>query len=181
MDVLVLNFSHEYLNVTSIARAVRLVYAGKAEILESRDRDLRSGRNRKGEVFAMRLPTVLRLLYYVKRPFQKVALTKKNILLRDNYTCAYCGYRGGADMTIDHVIPKSRGGAVASWENCVTSCVRCNNRKNNRLLSECAMTLQFKPREPKSIPWITVKRNTAPGEWTKYLSLYHVSIEERIE
>jgi 5-methylcytosine-specific restriction endonuclease McrA len=130
--------------------------------------------------FEMRMPSIIRMLYYIRRPMQKVALTKKNVLIRDDHACQYCGGHGERMMTVDHVIPKSRGGE-STWENLVCACMRCNNRKNNRIPQEANMTLLRKPRQPKYIPWIQIKRNTLPDEWGKFLFLYNVSIDERIE
>jgi 5-methylcytosine-specific restriction endonuclease McrA len=173
-DVLVLNFTYEALNVTSFQRAVKLLFAGKAEAVHNQERVLSS------TSFEMRMPSIIRMLYYIRRPLQKVALTKKNVLIRDDYTCQYCGMHGERLMTVDHVIPKSRGGP-STWENLVCSCMRCNNRKNNRTPQEANLTLRRKPRQPKYIPWIQIKRNTLPDEWGKFLFLYNVSIEERVE
>lgn len=77
-------------------------------------------------------------------------------------------------------MPKSRGGA-STWENLVCACVRCNGRKNDRTPAEAGMLLRRKPYEPRYIPWIRIKRNTLPTDWSKYLFLYDVSIEERVE
>lgn len=173
-DVLVLNATYEALNVCSLRRAVKLIFAGKAEVLHHHDLPLRAA------TFSMRMPSIIRMLYYIRRPRQQVALTKKNVLLRDDYTCQYCGEKSTGPMTVDHVVPRSAGGASA-WENLVCACLTCNNRKNNRTPHDAAMTLLRKPRTPKYIPWIQIKRHTLPGEWYKYLFLYDVSIEERIE
>lgn len=173
-EVLVLNFTYEAINITSFQRAVKLLFSGKAETVHNRERVIVS------PAFEMRMPSIIRLLYYIRRPKQKVALTKKNVLLRDDYTCQYCGVRGEKLMTVDHVIPRSRTGP-STWENLVCACMRCNNRKNNRTPSEANMLLQKKPRQPKYIPWIQVKRNTLPNEWAKFLFLYNISIDERIE
>lgn len=172
-EVFVLNFSYEPLSIVSLQRAVRLLFAGKAEIVTRRDRTIAS------PTYEMPLPSIIRMLYYIKRPRARVGLTKKNVLLRDNHTCQYCGVRSG-EMNVDHVIPKSRGGK-SDWLNLVCSCVRCNTRKNNRTPYEAGMQLRRKPYEPRYIPWIRVKRNTLPSEWGKYLFLYNVSIEERVE
>src|ERR1700685_4344197 len=94
-DVLVLNFTYEALNITSFQRAVKLIFCGKAEIVHRRDEILKS------TSYQMRMPSIIRMLYYIKRPMQKVALTKKNILLRDNYECQYCGLKGERMMTVD--------------------------------------------------------------------------------
>jgi CRISPR/Cas system Type II protein with McrA/HNH and RuvC-like nuclease domain len=83
-------------------------------------------------------------------------------------------------MTVDHIVPKSRGGP-STWENLATSCQACNGRKNNRTPDEAKMKLRRKPYEPRYIPWIRIKRNTLPSEWGKFLFLYGVSIEERVE
>ena len=87
------------------------------------------------------MPSIIRMLYYIRRPMQKVALTKKNILLRDNYTCQYCGLKGERMMTVDHVHPRSKGGP-STWENLVCACTRCNNRKNNRTPEHANMLAQ---------------------------------------
>ena len=172
-EVLVLNFTYEALNITSFQRAVKLIFSGKAEIVRNRERFLAS------PTYAMRMPSIIRMLYYIRRPIQKIALTKKNVLIRDDHKCQYCGVHG-ALMTVDHIVPKSRGGP-STWENLCCACMRCNNRKNNRTPTEANMALKRKPRQPKYIPWIQIKRNTLPDEWGKFLFLYNVSIEERIE
>lgn len=172
-DVFLLNSSYEPLSIVSLQRAIRLLFAGKAEVVTHDDRMLSS------PTYTMRMPSIIRMLYYIRRPRARVGLTKKNILLRDDNTCQYCGKREDRYMTIDHIAPKSRGGP-STWENLVAACVRCNNRKNDRTPQEAGMQLLRRPREPKYIPWIRVKRNTLPDEWHKFL-FYDVSIEERVE
>jgi 5-methylcytosine-specific restriction endonuclease McrA len=173
-DVLVLNFTYEALNITSFQRAVKLIFSGKAEIVHDLDRVLSSPK------WELRMPSIIRMLYYIRRPMQKVALTKKNVLLRDDYTCQYCGIRGERMMTVDHVAPRSRGGP-STWENLVCACMRCNNRKNNRSPQDANMSLKRRPKTPKYIPWIQIRRNTFPDEWHKFLFLYNVSIETKLE
>ena len=173
-EVLVLNFTYEALNITNFQRAVKLIFSGKAEVVHRHDRVLCS------PSYEMKMPSIIRMLYYIKRPMQKVALTKKNILLRDDYTCQYCGVRRERLMTVDHVHPKSKGGP-STWENLVCACMYCNNRKNNRTPEHANMALKRKPKQPKYIPWIQIKRNTLPGEWHKFLFLYNVSIDERVD
>ena len=173
-SVLVLNFTYEPLGVVDLPRAVRLLFARKVEILHRGAREVRT------TSLAFPLPSVVRMLYYVRRARKRVALTKKNVLLRDDYTCQYCGVKGERMMTVDHVVPRSKGGA-STWENLVCACMRCNNRKNNRSPEHANMRLKRRPKAPKYIPWIRVKRNTLPGEWHQFLFLYNVSIEEKIE
>jgi 5-methylcytosine-specific restriction endonuclease McrA len=172
-DCLLLNFTYEPLGVVDVARAVRLLFARKVEVVHAGAGKIRS------VTAAFPLPSIVRLLYYVARRRKKVALTKKNVLLRDDYVCGYCATRGGSTMTVDHVVPRSRGGRSA-WENLVACCAGCNARKRDRTPDEARMPLRRVPREPRFIPWIVVRRHTAPDEWGKYLALYSVGIEERV-
>jgi 5-methylcytosine-specific restriction endonuclease McrA len=172
-EVLILNSTYEPLNVVALKRAIRLLLAGKAEIVHQ------SGvREVHAEVVAFPMPSVMRMLYYIANRRKTVPMTKKNILLRDDYRCGYCRRKGGPEMTVDHVTPKSRGG-TSSWMNLVACCSPCNSRKRDRTPAEAGMPLKVTPRKPKVIPWIVVRRNTLPDEWGKYLSLYSVGIEER--
>lgn len=171
--VLVLNSSYEPLNTTNIARAVRLVFAGKAEVLHAKG-------TLHSQTRAFPLPSIIRMLYFVARGRKRVALTKKNVLLRDDYRCGYCGEPGDrATMTVDHVTPRSQGGR-STWENLVAACSGCNGRKRDRTPEQARMPLRRRPHEPRAIPFLVVRKHTAPGEWWKYLSLYSVSIEERV-
>jgi len=172
-SVLVLNFSFEALNIVDLKRAVKLVFSGKAEVLHGGEGRMRSSS------FEMRMPTTIRMLYFISRKRPRVPLTKKNVLLRDDYTCGYCGKHGERRMTVDHVIPKSKGGPP-TWENLVAACGPCNTRKRDRTPAEAGMPLRAKPREPRSIPFLVVERNTTPSEWAAYLNLYNVRIEERL-
>ena len=119
--VLVLNASYEPLNITSWRRAVVLIIKGKAERIEQREEHIYPD---------FPLPSVIRLRHYVRIPYKEIPLTRRNLLHRDNNTCQYCG-QSGESLTLDHVIPRSRGGGD-SWENIVSACVRCNVRKGSR-------------------------------------------------
>jgi 5-methylcytosine-specific restriction endonuclease McrA len=173
MSVLLLNFSYEPLGIVDLRRAVRLLFARKVEIVH------RTGETIQSTSIAFPLPSVLRMLYYVRRSRKRVALTKKNVLLRDGHVCAYCSAHGGNDMTVDHVVPRSRRGQSV-WENLVACCMTCNARKGSRTPDEARMPLRRKPREPRYIPFAVIRRNTAHDEWGKYLALYNVGIEERV-
>jgi 5-methylcytosine-specific restriction endonuclease McrA len=173
-DVLVLNSTYEAMNVATWQRAVELLFAGKAEAIHNTDRQLRSAGG-----FAIALPSIIRMLYFVRRKPKRVALTKKNVLLRDDYKCGYCGYRGDrATMTVDHVLPRAAGGK-STWENLVAACEDCNGRKRDRTPEQARMPLLRRPHEPRFIPFMVVRRHTADEEWAKYLGLWSVSIEER--
>jgi 5-methylcytosine-specific restriction endonuclease McrA len=139
LRVLLLNATHEPLAVVTGRRALVLVLAGKAECVVERDRSAHT------PTVVLAMPAVVRLHRYVRVPYQPVtSITRSGVLRRDRRSCAYCG--GKAD-TIDHVVPRSRGGAH-SWENCVACCARCNTRKADRLLDEIGWALRFHPRPP---------------------------------
>ena len=136
-QVLVLNASYEPLNITTWRRAVVMMLKGKAEGLEHDPcRQLRQGTH---------LPTVIRLRQYVRVPFRQLPLTRRNLFQRDNHTCQYCGSNA---ETVDHVVPRSRGGRH-TWDNVVAACRRCNGGKRDRLLGETTMRLASAPGPPR--------------------------------
>lgn len=161
--VLVLNASFEPLHVCSIKRAVVLLMEGAAERVEDSTAVLHS----PSTIFAV--PSVVRLRRYVRRPARyQVAFNRRNVFRRDAHTCQYCG-RNGGDMTLDHVVPRSRGGRN-SWENIVTACRECNSRKRDRTPEEATMQLRHRPYAPRFV------FSTAYGQpprlsenWEKYL------------
>jgi len=144
MQVLVLNQNYEPLSVCADRRAFVLVDKGKAEILYRFPNGMRSGRSNHPRA------SVIRMMYYIKRPRPVVKLTRREVFIRDNYTCQYCGSRE-FDSTIDHVFPKHRGGSQ-TWENLVTSCQSCNRRKGGRNPTEAGMRLHRIPRHPVGNP-----------------------------
>jgi 5-methylcytosine-specific restriction endonuclease McrA len=159
--VLVLNASYEPLNITSWRRAVVLLLKGKAEQVEH---------NGKYIYPDLPLPSVIRLRHYVRVPYKEIPLTRRNLLHRDGHSCQYCGYAGD-DLTLDHVVPRSRGGGD-SWENIVTACVRCNVKKGNRTPKEAGMRLDISPRRPHSGLYFEVSKHVKNGlnqEWRKYV------------
>ncbi|MBF2056754.1 MAG: HNH endonuclease [Cyanobacterium sp. T60_A2020_053] len=159
--VLVLNASYEPLNITSWKRAVILLIKGKAEQLEH---------NGKYICQSFPLPSVIRLRYYVKVPYKEIPLTRKNVLERDRNCCQYCNYKGD-QLTIDHIIPRSRGGGD-SWENLVAACVRCNIRKGSRTPKEAEMPLLKQPRKPYSSLHFEIVKCTKDDlnhTWRKYV------------
>ncbi len=138
--VLVLNASYEPINITPVRRAVVLVFKGVATTEEEDGSYLHSQR------FSYRVPSVIRLREFRRIPHQSRALSRKNILLRDRYTCQFCGFVFSAsDLTLDHVIPRSRGGRT-DWDNLVACCHPCNNVKRDRLPEEAGLKLLRAPR-----------------------------------
>jgi 5-methylcytosine-specific restriction endonuclease McrA len=138
--VLVLNATFEPINVTAVRRAMVLLLKGVAQAEEMNHSEVHSTSR------AMKVPSVIRLLAYRHIPQQSRALSRKNILLRDRNTCQFCGLVFAAsELTLDHVVPRSRGGR-SSWENLVASCYKCNNRKGDRTPEEAGIRLAQKPR-----------------------------------
>ena len=161
-QVLVLNASYEPLNVCSVRRAHVLVWKGKAEVLESLPKALHSASD------TYPWPHVIRLVQYVRVPRAiKRKISRRALFARDGWRCAYCGSAGGR-LTLDHVVPRSRGGESV-WENVVTACAPCNLRKGNRLLEESGLTLRRLPRPPAPVLFIHLATPTIPQVWQQYL------------
>ncbi len=138
--VLVLNATFEPINVTAVRRAMVLLLKGVAQAEELNHSEVHSASR------TLRVPSVIRLLAYRHIPQQTRALSRKNILLRDRNTCQFCGRPFPAsELTLDHVVPRSRGGR-SSWENLVACCYQCNNRKGDRTPEEAGLELVRRPR-----------------------------------
>lgn len=140
--VLVLNQNYEPLNVCNARRALVLLDGGKAEVLEHGSGLIRSTSR------AFPRPSVIRLVYLIKRPRPRVRLTRREIFIRDHYTCQYCGMKT-RDLTLDHVVPRHRGGRH-TWENLVSACRSCNHRKGGKAVEEARMRLRRLPYEPRA-------------------------------
>ena len=163
--ILVLNYSYEPLQFCSARHAITMVFGGMAEELDS------AGYTVCTPSSSFQLPTVIRVLKMVRRNRKKgLSFSKKNILRRDNYTCQYCG-TSNHPLTVDHVIPKSRGGKT-NWTNIVVACKTCNLKKGNRSPFEVDMQLRQLPRKPDQqyIPFLIPSGPDAHVEiWQKYL------------
>ena len=161
-QVLVLNASYEPLNVTSVRRAHVLIFKGKAEVLEQLAQELHSASD------TYPWPHVIRLVTYVQVPRAvQRKISRRALFARDGWKCVYCGQNGGR-LTLDHVIPRSRGGESV-WENVVTSCAPCNLRKGDRLLHELSMQLHRPPRAPQPVLFIRLAAPKIPSGWRRYL------------
>jgi 5-methylcytosine-specific restriction endonuclease McrA len=161
MRALVLNATYEPLCVVPSRRAAVLVLCEKAEVLHESGEQLRSER------LTLQIPSVIRLRQFVKVPYRRRApLNRKAVFARDGGRCQYCGT--GAE-SIDHVIPRSRGGEHA-WENVVAACRPCNVRKRDRLLHETTMQLRRRPATPRELTWVVVAVGRVPEHWEPYLS-----------
>lgn len=163
-SVLVLNATYEPLSVVSVKRAVVLLLKEKAELLEAAEARLRA------EQFSMPVPLVIRMVYYVRIPrYMVLPLSRRTVLARDQYTCQYCGVAPGRpELTIDHVLPRSRGGET-EWDNVVTACRSCNQRKGNRTPKEAGMPLDRLPSRPRFIALAFLGESRDREVWSKYL------------
>lgn len=138
--VLVLNATYEPVNVCGARRAIVLILKGAALAEEVSPHEVRASR------LSLRVPSVIRLLEYHRIPYQTRVLSRKNILIRDHYTCQYCAETlPAAALTLDHVMPRSRHGK-SSWENLVACCYPCNNAKGDRTPEQAGMRLLRQPR-----------------------------------
>lgn len=180
--VLVLNKSYYPIHVTTVKRAFAMLFKGVAKAvgpdytLFSIDSwlELRVAADEVGIRTVNRVikvPQVILLVTYDRVPKREVRFSRYNIFLRDNNTCQYCGRKlPRKELTIDHVIPKSRGGRT-TWENVVTACVECNTRKGNKTPEEAGMRLIRKPFKPSYLNFLkNFTKNNVREEWKQFLS-----------
>ena len=187
--VLVLNSVFQAVQVTTVPRAFRLFYAGRARAVASDFTTYRFEdwcdlpRGIGDEVIhtprrAIRIPRVIQLLHYDKVPRREVRFTRRNIFFRDRNRCQYCGkIFQQTELNLDHVVPLSRGGN-STWENVVCACVPCNSRKGNRTPVESGMSLLRVPRRPAGHPvlragWIGPRYD----EWRTFLDVAYWNVE----
>jgi 5-methylcytosine-specific restriction endonuclease McrA len=157
---LVLNATFEPLGVVSTRRALLLVLGTKAELVHATPRAFRSERMSFPE------PSVVRLARYVRVPHDRtVAVNRRTVFARDGHRCQYCG---SPAESIDHVLPRSRGGLHA-WDNVVAACRRCNTRKEDHLPHEAGLVLRSQPVAPRQRVWLLAMSGGARDEWAPYL------------
>jgi 5-methylcytosine-specific restriction endonuclease McrA len=184
---LVLNRNWQPVNVATVARALVLLWNESARVVDPADYQLYTWadwsklRPRGDEPFIravrfrLRIPEVVALNGYDRVPVAMVTFSRRNIFKRDHNTCQYCGVQPGSEeLTIDHVVPRARGG-VSSWENCVLACVACNKRKADRTPEQARMRLRRKPVRPTWKPLYS--NHTARIEsWSKFISEAYWSV-----
>ena len=169
-QTLLLNASYEPLGIISWQRAIELFFGDKVFVLETYEADVRS------TSICIKMPAVVVLKRFVNiRP--KIKFSRKNIYIRDEFNCQYCGKNANKlpnkvkDLTFDHVLPRCQGGKT-TWLNIATACFDCNHRKAGRTPKQAKMHLRRKPFEPKSLNMVTfslVGRPTTPEQWRTYL------------
>ncbi len=180
---LVLNKHWTAVTTTTVRTALVLLYRETARVIcpdtyevfdldgwIDRSRDLGVDRGIVTPRHRIQKPEVILLREYGGHPRREVTFSRKNLYRRDNYTCQYCSVRMPTEeLSIDHVIPKSRGGKTA-WDNCVLACIACNTKKANKTLKEVGFTLVKKPEKPRWSPFEEVGLRERPTSWEKFLS-----------
>jgi 5-methylcytosine-specific restriction endonuclease McrA len=185
---LVLNRSWQAICTTTVRQALILVYKERAKIIapdtyELHDLDswaglsaMRDGPRVHGVSHSFLAPEVVILTHTDVFPRPRVVFSRRNIFKRDRYTCQYCGAHPRLpELTIDHVIPRSRGGR-SRWDNCVVSCQPCNAKKGNRTPEEADMRLRKRPRRPSWLPFVTQNISVNPN-WEKFVGDLYWNIE----
>lgn len=161
----------EPLSIISIPRAINLLLAEKAIVVEQTDQFLRTVRDR------FPIPSVIALRTYVNVPRRQAHWSRRGVLVRDSYTCIYCMAQPGmvikgrqlvkSDFTVDHIVPKSRGGKD-QWGNTACACYACNHRKGDRLPHEAGMRLQWEPKTPRT-SYLVVAIGSGMDVWKRYI------------
>lgn len=160
-QVLVLNQDYQPLSICSLRKAILLILLEKADLLHKHpEKKIQTVR------FDYDYPTVIRLQEYIRLPRMNIVVTRKNVLKRDSFKCQYCGTR--ESLTIDHVIPKSRGGSD-EWDNLITCCSTCNVKKGNRTPKEADMPLMSKPHKPNHLMYLRAQVQHVQDDWKPYL------------
>lgn len=167
MRTLVLDQSYQPHKIVSWQRAVTLLFAGKVEVVDAYDHDVRS------VTLTIKMPAVVRLLRAIRGIRRPVKFSRINVLTRDRFQCQYCGRKLPIQqLNHDHVVPRSQGGRT-TWENIVTSCYPCNARKAHRTPEQAGMRLLQRPIAPRSLP-VTVLRvdlagTSVPDSWASWV------------
>lgn len=161
---LVLDQGYQPHRVVSWQRAVTMLFRGVAEVVEEYDEEIRS------VTLVIKTPAVIRLLRRLGRK-RCVKFSRINVLTRDGFKCCYCGQRlPMRKLTYDHVLPRSQGGRTV-WENIVSACYDCNERKGDRTPEQAKMRLRKPPVKPNSLPVVAfrVEGESIPDLWASYL------------
>jgi len=150
-NCIVLNADYTFINTINWKRAICLMVKEKVEVLKYTEKEV----SNTDKTITLKIPAVIKLIKAIRSLYRnKVPFSKKNVMVRDNYICVYCGT--DKDLTIDHVLPASRGGK-STFENCVTACAACNSKKSDRTPSECRMYLKKVPYAPTISEFIRMR------------------------
>lgn len=168
-QILVLNASYEPLHIISWQRGIQLLFQGKVEVIEESDKEIHTVR------LTIKMPAVLRLLQYIPISRKKsiVRFSRTNVFVRDRFCCQYCGQQyGKSQLTLDHVVPLVQGGRT-SWENIVTACKPCNQKKGGHTPQQAGMHLTRKPQKPEWLPSLNLQLSVTqtPERWRMFFDL----------
>ena len=185
---LVLNRVWQPVGVASVARALTLVVADRARIVDPEDYRQYSWSDWAELIpkddepfvqavqFRLRVPEIITLTGYDRVPSNAVTFSRRNIFKRDRFTCQFCGRQPGSEeLTIDHVLPRSHGG-TSTWENCVLACIDCNARKADRTPEQARMPLRHAPIRPTWKP-LYAAHGTRISSWSRFISEAYWSVE----
>lgn len=189
-NVLVLNRSWVAIHIADVRRALTLVYRDLARVVSPDTYDtydfdtwrelseFAEGRFVHTVSFKIKVPEVIVLNFFNEFHHKEVRFSRRNIFERDRNTCQYCGKRfSKMDLTIEHVVPRSRGGTDA-WDNLVLACVKCNVKKGSKLLREAGMKLIQPPKKPKFLPYLAVRVGASRAKsWEKFIDMAYWNVE----
>jgi len=159
--VLVLNANYSPMTVCTAKRAISLYFLNKIDVLSNYNEKVHSPST------SLDLPSIIKIKTYIKNNSMTVEISRKNVLVRDNYTCQYCKKKSKS-LTVDHVVPKFRGGQD-SWENLVAACKNCNQIKGEHTPEEARMPLIRKPKRPNRIHYFQRLVKKKQADWRPYL------------
>jgi 5-methylcytosine-specific restriction endonuclease McrA len=167
VKTIVLNADFTYLNTVSWRRGIKLMLKEKAIVVKNAEQVI----SNSDKTYTFKIPLILRLIEMVKTVYKnKVPFSKKSVLVRDGFTCSYCGSQ--EDITVDHIIPTSKGGKT-SYTNCVACCLECNLKKGNKSMEEMGMKLKKVPSEPSVVEFMRLKlKNTNDYELLQEVGVY---------
>ena len=179
---LVLNESWAAIHTVTVRHALRLMFTGAAKAVAPNSYEILEFDSWmalavspeepciKTVKLRIKVPEVIVLTHYNGLPNPAAVFSRRNLFRRDHNQCQYCGVRPGtAELSIDHVWPRSRGGR-SSWENCVLACMDCNRRKRDRTPDEAGMRLARVPRAPRELTWVAVAVARVPEAWVPYFA-----------
>ena len=185
---LVLNRNWQPVRIATVARSLVKVWNDTARVVDPADYQVYNWADwsalapKEDELcvrtrhFRLRVPEVVTLTRYDRVPTNAVTFSRRNVFKRDRYTCQYCGHQPGSEeLTIDHVIPRSKGGH-SNWDNCVLACVDCNSRKADRTLQQAHMKLRSVPIRPK---WrgVYAEQSIRIDSWSRFVNEAYWSVE----
>lgn len=190
-QALVLNRGWTAIATTSVRHALRLVFKGSAKAVLPDSYEMHGFESWadlavepdepciRTVTLQIKVPEVIVLTRYAGLPDKSVTFTRRNLYRRDQNTCQYCGARPGtSELSIDHVLPCSRGG-LSTWENCVLACMRCNRKKGNRLPEEAGLHLARKPFRPRWTPMLEISVGRRRQSWDRFVSERYWNVELR--